>query len=134
MQFLFVIGQLKNSSLKQSGQINGNFAGNIYGRLCIKFLHLIYSLRLNIFYLLFKCAKRTRHKLNKLMKSSSIYNKLQHYLIEHACIWIFLTLIYVNWTKTENEERNEREGSWWWWCVRLFSLWTTRQQETFKTS
>jgi hypothetical protein len=40
---------------------------------------------LNIFYLL-KCAKRIRHKLNKLMKSSPIYNKLQHYFIEHACI------------------------------------------------
>jgi hypothetical protein len=40
---------------------------------------------LNIFYLL-KCAKRIRHKSNKLMKSSPIYNKLQHYLIEHACI------------------------------------------------
>jgi hypothetical protein len=33
------------------------------------------------FYLL-KYAKRIRHKLNKLMKSSPIYNKLQHYLIE----------------------------------------------------
>jgi hypothetical protein len=33
-----------------------------------------------------KCAKKIRHKLNKLMKSSPIYNKLQHYLIEHACI------------------------------------------------
>ena len=32
---------------------------------------------LSIFYL------PTGHKLNKLMKSSSIYNKLQHYLIEH---------------------------------------------------
>jgi hypothetical protein len=40
---------------------------------------------LNIFYLL-KYAKRIRHKLNKLMKSSPIYNKLQHYLIEHALI------------------------------------------------
>ena len=40
---------------------------------------------LNIFYLL-KYAKRIRHKLNKLMKSSPTYNKLQHYLIEHACI------------------------------------------------
>ena len=29
-----------------------------------------------------KYAKRIRHKLNKLMKSSPIYNKLQHYLIE----------------------------------------------------
>jgi hypothetical protein len=28
--------------------------------------------------------KRIRHKLNKLMKSSPIYNKLQHYLIQHA--------------------------------------------------
>jgi hypothetical protein len=64
---------------------------------------------LNIFYLL-KCAKKIRHKLNKLMKSSPIYNKLQHYLIEHACIYIFLTLICVDWTKIENEERNEREG------------------------
>jgi hypothetical protein len=44
------------------------------------------------------------------MKSSPIYNKLQHYLIEHASIYIFLTLICVDWTKTENEERNEREG------------------------
>ena len=86
MQFLFVIGQLRNSSLKQSGQINWNFAGNTFGRFCIKFHHLIYRLRLNTFYLLFKCAKRTRHKLNKVMKSSPIYNKLQHYLIEHACL------------------------------------------------
>ena len=31
-------------------------------------------------------AKRISHKLNKLMKSSPIYNKLQHFLIEHACI------------------------------------------------
>jgi fumarate reductase subunit D len=60
---------------------------------------------LNIFDLL-KYAKRIRHKLNKLMKSSPTYNKLQHYLIEHACIWIFLTLICVNWRRTENEERN----------------------------
>jgi hypothetical protein len=43
------------------------------------------------------------------MKSSPIYNKLQHYLIEHACLWIFLTLICVDWRRTENEERNERE-------------------------
>ena len=49
----------------------------------------------NIFYLL-KYAKRIGHKLNKLMKSSPTYNKLQHYLIEHACICIFLTLICVN--------------------------------------
>jgi len=62
---------------------------------------------LNIFYLL-KCAKRITHNLNKRMKSS-IYNELQHYLIEHACLWIFLTLICVNWIKTE-KKRNEREG------------------------
>ena len=43
------------------------------------------------------------------MKSSPIYNKLQHYLIEHACIYIFPTLICVNLTRTEHEERNERE-------------------------
>ena len=41
--------------------------------------NLNYLISLNIFYLL-KCAKRIRHK------SSPIYNKLQHYLIEHACI------------------------------------------------
>jgi hypothetical protein len=54
-----------------------------------------YAFSVNILYLL-KCAKRIRHKLNKLMKSSPIYNKLQHYLIEHACILIFLTLICVD--------------------------------------
>ena len=37
------------------------------------------------FYLL-KCAKKMGHKFNKLIKSSSLYNKLQHYFIEHACI------------------------------------------------
>ena len=63
---------------------------------------------LSIFYLL-GYAQRIRHKLNKRMKSSPMYNKLQHYLIEHACLWIFLTLICVNWIRTENEERNERE-------------------------
>ena len=63
---------------------------------------------LSIFYLP-KCARRIRHKLNKLIKSSPIYNKFQHYLIEHACLWIFLTLICVNWIRTENEGRNERE-------------------------
>ena len=40
----------------------------------------IFGFSLNIFYLL-KCAKRIGHKINKLMKSSPIYNKLQHYLI-----------------------------------------------------
>ena len=68
-------------------------------------LHHPQTFSLNIFYLL-KYAKRIRHKLNKLMKSSPTYNKLQHYLIEHACICIFLTLICVNWRRTENEERN----------------------------
>ena len=43
------------------------------------------------------------------MESSPIYNKLKHYLIEYACIWIFLTLICVNWRRTENEERNDIE-------------------------
>ena len=56
-----------------------------------------------------KCAKRIRHKLNKLMKSYPTYNKLQHYLIEYACIWIFLTLICVNWRRTENEEKDYKE-------------------------
>jgi hypothetical protein len=63
------------------------------------------QISLNIIYLL-KYAKRIGHKINKLLKSSPTYNKLQHYLIEHACIWIFLTLICVNWIRTENEERN----------------------------
>jgi len=48
-------------------------------------LSTIFQFSLNIFYLL-KYAKRIKHKLNKLMKSSPIYNKLQHYLLEHACI------------------------------------------------
>jgi hypothetical protein len=50
-------------------------------------LHHPQTFSLNIFYLL-KYAKRIRHKLNKLMKSSPTYNKLQHYLIEHAYIFI----------------------------------------------
>jgi hypothetical protein len=50
---------------------------------------------LSMLYLL-EYAQRIRHKLNKRMKSSPIYNTLQHYLIEHACLWIFLTLICVN--------------------------------------
>ena len=41
------------------------------------------------------------------MTSSTIYNKLQQYLIEDECISIFPTLICVNWTRPENEERNE---------------------------
>ena len=56
---------------------------------------ILLLISLNIFYLL-KCAKRIRHKLSKLMKSSPTYNKLQHYLIEHACIYIFLALICVD--------------------------------------
>ena len=48
-------------------------------------LSTIFQFSLNIFYLL-KYAKRIKHKLNKLMKSFPTYNKLQHYLIEHACI------------------------------------------------
>jgi hypothetical protein len=68
---------------------------------------LIFSL--NIFYLL-KCAKRVRQELNKLMNSSPIYNKLQHYLIQHASIWIFLTLICVNWTRTDNEKKECERG------------------------
>jgi hypothetical protein len=40
-------------------------------------MYITHYFSLSIFYL------PTRHKLNKLMKSSSIYNKLQHYLIEH---------------------------------------------------
>ena len=30
-------------------------------------------------------------------------------MIEHTCLWIFLTSICVNWIRTENEEMNERE-------------------------
>ena len=46
------------------------------------------------------------------MKSSPIYIKLQHYLIDHACIWIFLTLMCVNWTIKDHkrEGRKERES------------------------
>jgi hypothetical protein len=45
-----------------------------------------------LFYLL-NYAKRIRHKLNKLMKFSPTYNKLQHYLIEHACMYINISYI-----------------------------------------
>ena len=40
------------------------------------FIQCNVNFSLNIFYLL-KCAKGIRHKLNKFMKSSPIYNKLQ---------------------------------------------------------
>ena len=36
-QFLFVIGQLKKSSLNPFSQINWNLVGSTYGRFCIKF-------------------------------------------------------------------------------------------------
>ena len=36
-QFLFVISQLKKSSLKPFGQINWNLVGSVYGRFCSKF-------------------------------------------------------------------------------------------------
>ena len=56
-----------------------------------------------------KCAKRIKRKLNKLMKSSPIYDKLQHYLIEHACI--IITSSYINMCRlNKNREwRKERE-------------------------
>ena len=38
-----------------------------------------------------------------------MFNKLKYYFIEHAGIWISLTLLYVNWTGTENEKKDERE-------------------------
>ena len=78
---------------------------------------------------------RIRDKLNKLVKSSPVYNKLQHYLIEYTFIWIFLTLLRVNWTRTENEERNEKErGGLMVVCVCSRSLGKPfRQQYTFQT-
>jgi hypothetical protein len=42
------------------------------------------------------------------MKSSPIYNKLQHYLIEHACIQIFLTLICVELKQRMKKRMRER--------------------------
>jgi len=36
-------------------------------------------------YFLLKFAKWIKHKLNKHINSPSVYNILQHYLIEHAC-------------------------------------------------
>ena len=49
-------------------------------------------LSLNIFYLL-KYAKRIRHKLNKLMKSSPIYNKYTT-LFDRACM--HMNISYIN--------------------------------------
>jgi hypothetical protein len=67
---------------------------------------LFYFQSLNIFYLL-KCAKKIRHKLNKLMKSSPIYNKLQHYLILHVYkYFLHYIVICVDWTKN-SEWRKE---------------------------
>jgi hypothetical protein len=53
------------------------------------------------------------------------YLYLQHYLIEHACIWIFLTLICVNWRK---ELEKESDG------VCGCSFGEPLEQETFQTS
>ena len=59
------------------------------------------------------CNKDKSHvkQTNDIFPYIYIYNKLQQYLIEHACtcIWICFTLICVNWTGTENKERRERE-------------------------
>ena len=41
------------------------------------------------------------------MKSSPIYNKLEQYLIEHACLWIFHTLKCVNWIRTQRERERD---------------------------
>jgi cbb3-type cytochrome oxidase subunit 3 len=43
------------------------------------------------------------------MKSFPIHNKLQHYLKEHACLWIFLTFICVNWIRKKEKRERERE-------------------------
>jgi hypothetical protein len=69
-----------------------------------------------IFYLL-KCAKRIRHKLSKLMKSSPIYKKLQHYLIENACLWksnipyINMCKLNKNWEWRKERERRRNDAS-----------------------
>jgi hypothetical protein len=48
--------------------------------------------------------KRIRHKLNKLMKSSPIYNKLQHYLIKMQ----HMNISYINMCKlNKNRERRK---------------------------
>ena len=86
---------------------------------------------LNIFYLL-KCTKKTRHKLNKPMKFSPKYNKLQHYLIEH--VYMYMNISYMNkCTLNKNREwREEWERGWWGWCEGLFSWWTTDNKKPFK--
>ena len=65
---------------------------------------------LSIIYLL-KSAKWIRHKLNKLMKSSPTYNKLQHYLIEHACIYIYI--FYINMCKLSKNRGWRKEWERW---------------------
>jgi len=65
---------------------------------------------------------------------SSIYNELQHYLIEHACLWIFLTLICVNWIRTENKKKQwEREVGGDGVCGCSFGE-QLKRQETFQSS
>ena len=56
------------------------------------------------------------------------------------CIWIFLSLICVNWTRTENREKNKREREEERWVggdgaygCSLGEL-SNRQHETFQTS
>ena len=64
------------------------------------------------------------------MKSST-YNKLQHYLIGHAC----MNISYINWTRTENEERSDDEGGFGGGSVRGCSLGEPlKRQETVQTS
>ena len=88
---------------------------------------------LSIFYLL-KCAKRIRHKLNKLMKSSHIYTIRVTTLFDRACMLINISYINMCKFNKNREQRKEwkRERIWWWWCVWLF-IWWTLKQETFQT-
>ena len=69
-QFLFVIGQFKKSSLKPIGQINWNFVGSTYEKLCINFPQ--------------NKITSKRHRLSPL----NLYVVLNMYLVGHFVLEI----------------------------------------------
>jgi hypothetical protein len=62
-------------------------------------------------------CKKDKTQIKQIMKSSPIYNSLQHYLIEHACT-LYMNISYINryklnktreWRKEQVRER-KRDG------------------------
>ena len=85
-------------SLKSFVYILLNFLNFIYRQYCYQLYYsyfFCFSFSLNIFYLL-KCAKRIIHKLNKLMKSSPIYNKLLCRNKKKIPLWSLFLIVYLH--------------------------------------